>query len=334
MHEPAAPDTGVGRRMNNFSADSWRSIVEAAPEGIVVCDASRPEHPVVYANDAFAQLCGYPLTALIGSNLRMLQGSDRDQEARQRLREALSQGRPCRLLLRNYRPDGVMFWNEMSVQPHRDAAGKITHWIGYHRDASERMRSAERASQGLPSWLREDRLTGLHSRQYFEELLRRDWVLAQRDSHEVGLMLFDIDNLAAYNGTFDRSAGDACIRRVSRVISGSFRRGSDLIGRWEGGGFAVLTQGDSLDKATHYANVVVQRTRELLIHHPRAGNERYVTLSAGVASVVPPRELTVDALLHACGAALRRAKSSGKNCVVSAEPADFNVPRAAIPERA
>jgi diguanylate cyclase (GGDEF)-like protein/PAS domain S-box-containing protein len=320
--------------MNNLSADSWRSIVEAAPEGIVVCDATAPDAPVIYANEAFAQLCGYPVSALLGTNLRMLQGTDRDQEARQRVRDALARGEPCRVLLRNYRPDGAVFWNEMCIQPYRSGTGPVTHWIGYHRDASERLKNADRNSQGLPSWLREDRLTGLHSRQYFEELLRRDWMLAQRDSHEVGLMLFDIDNLGAYNATFDRSAGDACIRRVSRVISGSFRRGSDLVGRWEGGGFAVLTQGDSLDKATEYANVVVQRTRELLIHHPRAGNERYVTVSSGVASVVPPRELTVDALLLACTAALRRAKASGRNCVVTAEATDFTAPRVAVPVRA
>lgn len=308
--------------MNDINAESWRSIVDAAPEGIVVCDATAPDFPVVYANEAFSQLCGYPVSALLGSNLRMLQSSDRDQEARQRLKDALARAEPCRVLIRNYRPDGVVFWNEMLVQPYRNGSGKVTHWIGYHRDASERLRQ-ERAAQGLPSWLREDRLTGLHSRQYFEELLRRDWLLAQRDSHEVGLVLFDIDHLASYNGTFDRSAGDACIRRVSRVIAGSYRRGSDLVGRWDGGGFAVLTQGDSLDKAMEYAHIVVQRTRDLLIHHPHAGNERYVTLSAGVASVVPPREMPVEALLKACVATLKRAKSNGKNCVVAAEAADF-----------
>lgn len=308
--------------MNNFTAESWRSVVEAAPEGIVVCDASAPDFPVVYANEAFSQLCGYPVTALLGSNLRMLQANDRDQEARQRLKDALGRGESCRVLLRNYRPDGSVFWNEMLVQPYRNGSGKVTHWIGYHRDASERLKT-ERTAQGLPSWLREDRLTGLHSRQYFEELLRRDWHLAQRDSHEVGLVLFDIDRLAAYNGTFDRSAGDACIRRVGRVIAASYRRGSDLIGRWDGGGFGVLTQGDSLDKAMEYAHTVVQRMRDLLIHHPHAGSERYLTLSAGVASIVPPREMVVEALLKACGAALRRAKANGKNCVVAAESADF-----------
>jgi diguanylate cyclase (GGDEF)-like protein len=137
-------------------------------------------------------------------------------------------------------------------------------------------------------------------------------------------VLLDIDHLGSYNGTFDRSAGDACIRRIARIIAGSYRRGSDLVGRWDGGGFAVLTQGDSLDRAIEYAHIVVQRTRDLLIHHPHAGNERYVTLSAGVACVVPPRELPVDALLKASAAALRRAKGNGKNCVVAAESGDFS----------
>jgi diguanylate cyclase (GGDEF)-like protein/PAS domain S-box-containing protein len=308
--------------MKSFTAESWRSVVDAAPEGIVVCDASVPDHPVIYANEAFAQLCGYPLSAVIGCNLRMLQGNDRDQEGRQRLKDALARGESCRVLLRNYRPDSAVFWNEIVMQPYRNGSGQITHWIGYHRDASERLKQ-ERAAQGLPSWLREDRLTGLHSRQYFEELLRRDWHLAQRDSHEVGLVLFDIDHLASYNGTFDRSAGDACIRRVARIISASYRRGSDLVGRWEGGGFAVLTQGDSPDKCIEYAHTVVQRTRDLLIHHPHAGNERYVTLSAGLASIIPSRDLPVDALIRACGASLRRAKTNGKNCVVVAQAGDF-----------
>src|SRR5213082_2477141 len=117
-------------------------------------------------------------------------------------------------------------------------------------DASDRLKGAERSSAGLPSWLREDRLTGLHSREYFEELLQRDWVLAQRDSHEIGLTLFDIDDLGAYNEKFDRSAGDACIRRVAWVVGSAYRRRGDLVGRWEGGTFAVLTQGEAADKAT------------------------------------------------------------------------------------
>jgi diguanylate cyclase (GGDEF)-like protein/PAS domain S-box-containing protein len=309
--------------MNNWSAHAWRGVVENAPEGIVICDAIAPDRPVVYTNPAFAQLCGYPAAGLLGTNLRMLQGTDRDQEGRQRLRDALQRGEACRVLIRNYRPDGSLFWNETSVQPIRDAHGKLTHWIGYHRDAGGRLKAGERTVSGLPPWLREDRMTGLHSRAYFEDLLQRDWQLAQRDSHEIGLVLLDIDDLGSYNVAFDKVGGDACIRRVARVIAGSYRRGSDLVGRWEGGTFAVLTQGEAADRASQYARVVTQRVRDLLIHHPRAAVERYVTMSAGVATLVPPRELALEALINACRTALKRAKAQGKNLVATAEATDF-----------
>ena len=149
-------------------------------------------------------------------------------------------------------------------------------------------------------------------------------MLAQRDSHEIGLTLFDIDDLGAYNEKFDRAAGDACIRRVARVIATSYRRGGDLVGRWQGGTFVVLTQGEAADKAAQYAHVVKQRVRDLLIHHPTAGAGRYVTLSASIASLVPPRTLEVQGLLKACSAALRRAKKNGKDGIATAEAADFH----------
>lgn len=309
--------------MNNWSIDMWRRMVDAAPEGIVICDAKVPGHPAVYVNAAFTQLCGYPAAALLGSNLRILQGNDREQEGRQRVRESIQAAASCRILLRNYRPDGSLFWNEALIQPLTDTAGEVTHWVGYHRDAGGRLKNGERPATGLPPWLREDRLTNLNSRAYFEEFLQRDWLVAQRDSHEIGLVLFDVDDLGPYNETFDKAAGDACIRRVGRVIAASYRRGADLIGRWEGGTFAVLIQGDTAQKAATYARIVTQRVRDLLIHHPRGSAERYVTLSAGVASLVPPRELALDTLGKACRAALQRAKAGGKNTVVTAESADF-----------
>ncbi|HJS89819.1 MAG TPA: diguanylate cyclase [Steroidobacteraceae bacterium] len=309
--------------MNNWSAETWRMLVDGAPEGVVVCDATTADHPVVYANAAFATLSGYAVDALLGKNLRILQGRDREQDGRQRMREALTRAEPARVLMRNYRQDGTLFWNEVVIQPLRNGSGRVTHFIGYYRDASERLKDGEKPSQGLPSWLREDRLTGLHSRAYFEELLQRDWLLAQRDSHEIALTLFDIDDLSTYNDTFDKSAGDACIRRVARVIAASYRRGGDLVGRWEGGTLAALTQGDAAQKAPQYAQVVAQRVRDLLIHHPRNGAGRYLTISAGVANLVPQRDMPLEALLNACRGALKRAKTRGKNSIITAEEADF-----------
>src|SRR5665213_4136946 len=111
--------------MSSLSESGWRDIVDQSPEGIVVCDATAADCPVVYANAAFVQLSGYPLTALMGRNLRLLQGRDLDQEGRQRIREALARGGLSRVLMRNYRPDGTQYWNEILIQPVRDASGQL-----------------------------------------------------------------------------------------------------------------------------------------------------------------------------------------------------------------
>ncbi|HEU4623960.1 MAG TPA: diguanylate cyclase [Steroidobacteraceae bacterium] len=309
--------------MNDWPSETWRSVIDSSPDGVVICDAGAPDCPVVYVNASFAQICGYAPAALIGANPRILQGTDRQQESRQRMRESIERCEPCRVLIRNYRPDGSLFWNEVQLQPLRNAEGKLTHWIGYAKDAGGRMKSVDRAAPGLPAWQREDRLTGLYSRPYFEELLRRDWQLAQRDSHPIGLVLFDIDDLSSYNEKFEKTGGDACIRRVARVISSSYRRGGDLVGHWEGGTFVVVIQGEAAERASEYARVVAQRARDLLIHHPRNGTDRYVTVSAGVASLVPPRELPLEALINACRTALQRSKRQGKNTICTAEAADF-----------
>src|SRR5947208_1486608 len=136
--------------MNNWSAEAWRRLVENAPEGIVICDATAADCPIVFVIPAFAKMSRYPAAELLGNNLRILQGTDRDQEARTRLAEAVSKGEPARVLVRNYRPDGSLFWNETVVQPVR-TNGKLTHFVGYHRDASDRLKNAERLPSGLPS---------------------------------------------------------------------------------------------------------------------------------------------------------------------------------------
>ena len=101
--------------MNGLDEGMYRRLLESSPEGMVLIDALNPDHPVVYANPGFEALTGYVAADLLGKNLRLLQGDDRDQDARHRLRESMSRGETCRVLLRNYRKDGTVFWNEVTV---------------------------------------------------------------------------------------------------------------------------------------------------------------------------------------------------------------------------
>jgi diguanylate cyclase (GGDEF)-like protein/PAS domain S-box-containing protein len=307
--------------MSNWSVELLRSVLDAAPEGISICEAN-PEQRVVYVNAAYTRLTGYEAAELVGQNLRLLQAGDSDQPALLVLRAALERGESCRVTLRNTRKDGVVFLNEMIIQPLRDAENTVTHFIGYHHDGSSLQRTGDTGIRGLPAWVREDRLTGLASRSYFEDVLKRDFALAQREPRELALLLFDVDQLAAYNETFDRTGGDACLRRVARVLGSSFRRGSDLIARWEGGGFMVLLAATGAERAIEYAQSVSQRIRDQQLHHPRSA-ARVVTVSTGVAVHSPKTGETPVAMINAAEAALKRAKAQGRNRALLAIESDF-----------
>src|ERR1700730_8023857 len=121
--------------MTGIDPDLYRRLVESSPGGVVLVDAQGSDHPVIYANPVFEALTGYSAAELIGRNLRLLQADDREQDGRHRLREALGKGESCRGLLRNYRKDGSVFWNEMTVSPLLDEQGRVTHFVGHHRDA-------------------------------------------------------------------------------------------------------------------------------------------------------------------------------------------------------
>jgi diguanylate cyclase (GGDEF)-like protein len=252
----------------------------------------------------------------------MLQGADRDQPELDALRESLRRPEPVRALLRNLRKDGTVFVNEMQIFPLKNAEGQVTHLIGYHREGGARSRTGESGIRGLPNWVREDRLTGLASRYYFEDVLKRDFALAQRDKTEIALLLFDIDQLGPYNEIFDRTGGDAMVKRVARAIAGAFRRGTDIVGRWEGASVIVLMHGTQADHVIQHATTVAHRIREQQIHHPRS-TQKYVTVSGGVAIHTARPNDTAEGFLRAVEAAVARAKEQGRNRVIVAEEDDF-----------
>jgi two-component system cell cycle response regulator len=304
-----------------------QSLVEAAPDGVVICDARAADRPVVFVNPAMERLTGYDASYFIGRSLRFLQGEDHEQEGLAKIRAALQEGTSCHTTVRNYRRDGTMFWNEVTIQPLRDANGNVTHFAGFHREGGDRLRTIESRDKADPAlntqtmlaYLRDDKLTGLLRRTYFDELVKRDWGLAQRESRRLSFLLFDLDCYYTYKETFGKNGSDQSFKRISRVIGGCFRRASDLCGRFDEDQIAALTTGLDLAQASKLAEAVLGRVRDLAIHHPRSIVSRYVTASAGVVSLVPPHDAAPERMYELALQALRDAKELGRNRVVSRE---------------
>jgi diguanylate cyclase (GGDEF)-like protein/PAS domain S-box-containing protein len=309
--------------MTQWSVDLLRGVLDAAPEGVVVCESRQADQIPIYVNGAFQRLSGFTEAELLGQDLRRLQAWDRDQEGRQQLREAIARGESTRAIVRNYRKDGSTYWNEVLIQPLRGPTGAVTHYVSFHRDVGDRERSGIRRMAGLASWLREDRLSGLCSRAYFEELLQHDWQVGIRESRLLTLIAFDICDLSTYNETFGRAAGDACIRRIAGVIGAAFKRGADVVARWDGGCIVALARSGDVALVPAFAAAIAQKVQSQLIHHPRSARQKFVTLNVGAASLNPVADRSCDILLRAAMSALKRAKSDREGRVAIALPEEI-----------
>ena len=112
--------------------------IASSHNGIVITDCRLPNNAVVYVNSAFEKITGYISSEVIGKNCRFLQGTDVFQPEKDILRNAINKGESCSVVIRNYRKDGFLFWNELNISPIFDDMGRATHFIGIQTDITAR----------------------------------------------------------------------------------------------------------------------------------------------------------------------------------------------------
>ena len=116
----------------------FQQAVEYTVNGVTIVDNFDKEMRIIYANPAFYQMSGYSPEEVLGRNCKFLQMNDRDQSGIKEIRRALQEQRGCTVELRNYRKDGSLFWNELTIAPLYNEAGELTHYVGLQRDVTSR----------------------------------------------------------------------------------------------------------------------------------------------------------------------------------------------------
>ena len=111
-------------------------ILDACVNGVTLSDPDLPDSPLVYVNRVFEEMSGYTQDEMIGRNCRFLQGEDRDQAALETLRKAISQHQACTVTLRNYRKNGELFLNKLSIRPLVDRENRVIYYLGIQYDLS------------------------------------------------------------------------------------------------------------------------------------------------------------------------------------------------------
>ncbi len=112
--------------------------IAASSNGIIIADVTMANSPIIYANPALEQITGYSVAEVIGQNSSFLHDADLNQPGITEIHDAITQGKSCTVVLRNYRKDGTLFWNEISISPVYDVHGRFTHYIGIQSDITER----------------------------------------------------------------------------------------------------------------------------------------------------------------------------------------------------
>jgi PAS domain S-box-containing protein len=184
--------THAGRHGQSRSAVDFRlkeRAMDEAPVGITISNPALPDNPVIYANDAFERITGYPVEKVVGQNCRFLQGEETDPETVARMRRAVDDWEPISVEVRNYRQNGEEFWNQVTIAPLYDEDGEPSHFVGFQQDVTDRKR-AERSLE-----TERDRLALLN--QIVRHDIRNDMSVALGWGNELADRI-DADDMEAY----------------------------------------------------------------------------------------------------------------------------------------
>lgn len=171
-----------------------------------------------------------------------------------------------------------------------------------------------------------DPLTQLPNRRHFELLLAQEWRRCLREKQPLSLFMVDVDFFKPYNDTYGHAQGDKCLREVAAAIHRSTSRGGDFVARLGGEEFVVVLPNTPPTGAEKMAERVRGAVQGLGLAHRASASAPCVTISVGVATMVPESGTPDDVLVQRADQALYQAKAGGRNRVCCAGSGGFRSP--------
>ncbi|MBI2380542.1 MAG: EAL domain-containing protein [Gammaproteobacteria bacterium] len=281
--------------------------IEASVNAIVITDAKRPDQPIVYVNHAFERITGYQRDEVLGHNCRFLQGYDRDQHELENIRRAVTRHTEGHALVRNYRKDGSMFWNDLHIAPVSDAQGRVSHFVGVFQVVTANKRYQEELERAANY----DGLTELPNRNLLSDRIGQAIVQAASRDEGFALALIDLDNFKYINDSLGHDRGDLLLKEVAKRLRSCLRE-VDTLARLGGDEFVLLRpQTDNQDQL----QATLERMRELLAKPIQIEDqEHFAGCSIGLC-FYPQDGGDASTLIKNADTAMYQAKDQGKNRV-------------------
>jgi len=293
-------------------AERLRAIVNNMVEGLVILE---PDGRIQFANPACHHMLRAPSDALVGRPLTDLLEPPLVEEYRDYLashalpRERAqtdSQHGPREVSVRCH--DGSTVNVDLTVTP---IFLQRPLYLGLMHDLSLRKQS----EQELWRMASVDPLTNIPNRRQFETFFHREWLRTRRGGLPLTLLVLDVDHFKPYNDTLGHQAGDRCLQKVAAEIHAQAKRPTDMAARYGGEEFVLLFGESDAEHAGQLAESARARVEAMRLPHPKSPVSAWVTVSIGVATLLPGHDLTTEQLFAAADKALYEAKRDGRNRV-------------------
>lgn len=298
------------------SQQEFISLFKSSPEALVYTDE---ESNILDINPRFTELFGYTLEEVEGRNIYdgMIHTSDKIEEGKRLGKIAKSKGYfTCETIRK--KKDGTLFPVSISGSD-ITIGGQLKGMLVIYIDTTERKKiekELKKANEKLKRLTYVDGLTEVNNRRYFEEFSDKEWNRAIRNSTPFSLIMIDIDFFKRYNDTYGHLKGDECLRKIAGITKQTIKRSVDFVARYGGEEFIVVLPDTDIEAAARLAEIIRVNVEATAIEHSDSSISKFVTISLGVASIIPKRNTKSDSLLSEADKALYRAKQEGRNRVV------------------
>jgi diguanylate cyclase (GGDEF)-like protein/PAS domain S-box-containing protein len=282
--------------------DRLRMIVNSMDQGLLIVEGCGR---VQYANPACDRYLGYAPEALVGQTLRDL--LDCSEPGCCESLDAMSYGtREVKIRHR----DGGLRAMDLTMTPMHAADGLfvvLLHDITRHKQSEDALQRAAMV----------DPLTKIANRRHFDAFLDKEWQRAIRNAQPLSLVVLDVDHFKLYNDTLGHAAGDVCLQKVAQTLQDHAARPTDLAARYGGEEFVLLFAETPAEAAARLAEMIRAAVAALEIPNPRSPTSTWLTVSVGVATIVPTQLDAIDNLFVCADRAMYAAKAGGRNRVES-----------------
>lgn len=177
------------------------------------------------------------------------------------------------------------------------------------------MNELQETNSKLKSLSIHDGLTGISNRRYFDQYMDMSWKNSMRSGNPISLIMADIDCFKAFNDNYGHLQGDDCLIAVAKQLSLSIKRPLDFVARYGGEEFAIVLPELNTEGALIVAEKIRTSIEALKLNHEYSVVSNYVTLSLGVATMIPNAANSISELIDCADKALYKAKASGRNAV-------------------